>query len=158
MFNLKSKFGWGVFVGAVLGGTAAYFFSPQSGKANREMAKDTLEKLKKLMKEKNVPEMTKDIFGKATEEGQRLYSKARSELNLKLDEIKAQAGDIDYTRYKEVVTDVVSRLKEEKDASKDRLSRLQDYLLNRWDIIHSLAKEDMQRMSKGEEEKVSKKS
>jgi gas vesicle protein len=155
---MKSKFGWGVFVGAVLGGTAAYFFSPQNGKANREMAKDTLEKLKKLMKEKNVPEMTKDIFGKATEEGQRLYSKARSELNIKLDEIKAQAGDIDYTRYKEVVTDVVSRLKEEKDASKDRLSRLQDYLLNRWDIIHSLAKEDMQRMSKVEEEKVSKKS
>jgi gas vesicle protein len=148
MFNIKSKFGWGVMVGAVLGSVATYFFSPRTGKENREIAHAKLKQLNKLMKEKNIEEMAKEIFGKATAEGQRLYTQARAEMNKKLEELKEQAGDIDYGKYKKVVLEVLSRLKEEKDATKDRLSKLQEYLLNRWDTVEYMLDEDIEETAK----------
>lgn len=135
-------------VGAVLGSVATYFFSPRTGKENREIAHAKLKQLNKLMKEKNIEEMAKEIFGKATAEGQRLYTQARAEMNKKLEELKEQAGDIDYGKYKKVVLEVLSRLKEEKDATKDRLSKLQEYLLNRWDTVEYMLDEDIEETAK----------
>jgi gas vesicle protein len=145
MFNPKSRFSWGVVVGAVLGGAAAYFLSPRTGRENREMAKKRLEELREKMKESDIEKMSKDIFGKVTEEGKRLYAEARTELNARLDDFKAKAEDVDYAKYRVVVDEVVERLSAEKDATQERLKKLQEYLLSRWDKVEEMAEEDVKK-------------
>ena len=98
MSDKKSKFGIGVAFGAVLGGLAAFFLSPRSGPENREMAKKKIDELMKLLKEKNLKEIAVEIYGKASEEGMRLYEKASSELNTRLSEAKKTMSEIDRTK------------------------------------------------------------
>lgn len=146
MNNKKSPFGAGVVIGAVLGGIAAYFLAPKSGKENREMAKEKFGEFKKRVEGKNIEEIAKEIFGIASEEGQRLYTIAREDLNMRLEKVQESIDEIDRDKYKGIVDDVMTRLKSEKDITKDRLNRLQDYLMNRWDIAQEEGKKDTKRI------------
>ena len=149
MSDKKSKFGIGVAFGAVLGGLAAFFLSPRSGPENREMAKKKIDELMKLLKEKNLKEIAVEIYGKASEEGMRLYEKASSELNTRLSKAKKTMSEIDRTKYKDLVVDVIGRLKEEKDATQERLVKLQDYFLKRFTEGAKMAKKDAVKVAEG---------
>jgi len=138
----KAKFGAGVVLGALLGGVAAFFLSPKSGKENRDAAKRSFITLKKKYEGKSPDEIAKEIFGQASTEGKKLYSKAQKELNSKLDDLQKSAKEIDYKKYQKVVDDVMGRLMTEKDATKDRVAKLQKYLMGRWEYVQTKAEED----------------
>lgn len=142
----KSRFGIGVIFGAVLGSLAAFFLSPKSGKENREMVLQKLEDIKKLLQNKSLDEIVIEIFGKVTEEGKRLYTLARAEMNTRLDSMKESVEDIDRDKYTQLVDDVIERLKKEADATKERLAKLRDFLMNRWGKAQEMATEDVKKV------------
>lgn len=138
----KTSFKSGLLFGAVLGGLAAFFLSPKSGKENRELAQSKFEELRKMLKEKKVDEVVKEIYGKATEEGKKLYLSARKDIDSKLEEMKERLDEVDKDKYKSIVEDVISTIKDEKDATTERVTKLSAYLMNRWDEAQKMAKSD----------------
>ncbi len=145
----KSKFGIGLAVGALLGGVAAFFLSPRSGPENRAMAKKKIDELIKLLKEKKLHEIAIEIYGKATEEGTRLYEKASTEMGSRLHEVKKTMEEIDQEKYKDLVMDVMERVRQEKEATQERLGKLQAYFMKRWDEGAKMAKEDAKKVAEG---------
>lgn len=140
--NKSSKIGLAVAVGAIAGGLAALFLSPKSGKENREMAKAKFAELKTMVEEKKLQALIKDIYGSATVEGTKLYKTAMKDVQGRLTEIQDTVGEIDQEKYMALVLDVVEKLKTEKDASQDRVAKLQDYLMKRWDQMQVMVKDD----------------
>ena len=149
----KGKFGAGIILGALLGGAAAFFLSPKSGKENREMAKKKLEEWKEKYEGKSPDEIAKEIFGEASAQGKKLYEQAQKEMNKRLDEIKKSADDIDHKKYQKVVDDVMSKLQEEKEATKERVNALKTYLMDRWEYVQAEAEEDVKKVAKKAEKK-----
>ncbi|MFA9289085.1 MAG: YtxH domain-containing protein [Weeksellaceae bacterium] len=146
--NKSSKLGLAVAVGAIAGGLAAFFLSPKSGKENREMAKVKFDELKRMVEEKKLQGVMKEIYGTATAEGTRLYKTAMTDVQGRLTEIQDSVGEIDQEKYMALVLDVVEKLKTEKDATQDRVSRLQDYLLGRWDDMQMMVEKDAKKTGK----------
>lgn len=144
----KSTFKSGLLFGAILGGLAAFFLSPKSGKENREMAKKKFDELKEKMKDKDLDEIAMEIYGKASDEGKKLYVSARKQLDKRLDEMNDTLSDIDKKKYMELVSDVMDHVKEETEATKDRVAKLQEYLVNRWDDAQTMAKADAKEVVK----------
>lgn len=153
----KSKFGAGLVLGALLGGAAAFFLSPKTGKENREMAKKKLAEWKERYEGKSAEEIAKEIFGTASAEGKKLYMRAQEEMNKQLDSIKKSADEIDQDKYVSVVKEVMSRLQEEKEATKDRLGKLQEYLMDRWEYVSDESEKDAKKVAKDAAKKVTKK-
>jgi len=149
MSDKKSKFGIGMAVGALLGGVAAFFLSPRSGPENRKMAMKKIDELIKLLKEKKLQEIAVEIYGKATEEGMKLYEKASVELGNRLNEVKKTMSEIDQEKYKDLVTDVIERVRQEKEATQERLTKLQDYFMKTWDEGKEMAKADVKKVAEG---------
>ena len=149
MSDKKSKFGIGVAIGALLGGVAAFFLSPRSGPENRAIAKKKIDELIKLLKEKKLHEIAIEIYGKATEEGTKLYEKASAEMSTRLNEVKKTVSEIDQKKYKDLVTDVIERVRQEKEATQERLTKLQDYFMKRWDEGAEMAKADVKKVAEG---------
>lgn len=144
----KTKFGAGLVLGALLGSAAAFFLSPKTGKENREMAKKKLAEWKKRYEGKSAEEIAKEIFGSASVEGKKLYMRAQDEMNKNLDKIKKSADEIDQEKYVSVVKDVIGRLQEEKEATKERLGKLQQYLVDRWEFVAEESEKDAKSMAK----------
>ena len=142
MNNKKTPFSAGIILGALIGGVAAYFLSPRTGKENREMAKEKWDEMKQKMEGKKLDEVIKEIFGQANEEGKRLYTLAKTELNSRLSILEESLDEIDRDKYKGLVVEVIARLEKEADATKDRMAKLQDYLMHRWDMAQEQAKSD----------------
>ncbi len=144
----KSSFKTGLLFGAILGGLAAFFLSPRTGKENREMAKKKFEELRRMMKDKKVDEIVAEIYGKASVEGKKLYMTARKELDAKLEQLTESMDEVDREKYRALVEDVISRVKTEKDATQERISKLKSYLMNRWDEAQTMAQEDAEKVAK----------
>ncbi len=153
----KSKFSTGLLLGALLGGAAAFFLSPKSGKENREMAKKKLAEWKERYEGKSPEEIAKEIFGSASAEGKKLYMRAQDEMNKQLDKIKKSADEIDQEKYASVVRDVMGRLKDEKEATKERVAKLQEYLMDRWEYVSSESEKDAKKLAKDATKKPTKK-
>lgn len=153
----KSKFGAGVIFGALLGCTAAFFFSPKSGKENREMAKKKLAEWRKRYEGKSPEEIAKEIFGSASVGGKNLYMRAQSEMNTHLENIKKSADEIDKEKYTSVVKEVIGRLKDEKEATKERMAKLQEYLMDRWEYVSQESEKDAKKLAKDVVKKPKKK-
>src|SRR3990167_1608277 len=62
---------------------------------------------------------------------------------------KKTMSEIDRTKYKDLVVDVIGRLKEEKDATQERLVKLQDYFLKRFTEGAKMAKKDAVKVAEG---------
>ena len=143
MNNKKSSnFGVGLLIGSVLGGIAALFLSPKSGKENREIVSQKIHDLKIMVEEKKVQQKVEEIYGEATEEGTKLYTMARDEMNTRLDELKKTMDEIDMARYKEIVNDVMDRVKKDSKDSGERVTTLKQYFLDKWGEAKHEAKED----------------
>ncbi|HRN70387.1 MAG TPA: YtxH domain-containing protein [Candidatus Woesebacteria bacterium] len=153
----KSTFKTGLVVGAILGGITAFFLSPKSGKENRELAKKKFDQLRNMMKDKNIDEIVAEIYGKASDEGKKLYTKARKELDAKLEDLNDTIGDIDQKKYISLVEEVMDHIKNETEATKDRVTKLQSYLVNRWEQAQEMAQEDVEKVADDVEKKLAKK-
>lgn len=147
--NKSSKLGVGLVIGSILGGVAAFFLSPKSGKENRELVSKKIQEIKKMIEEKKIQERVKEIYGDVTDEGMKLYTMAHDEMNNRLDELKKSMDEIDINRYKAMVTDVIDRIKDESQESGDRISKLKDYFMNKWGEVKDVAKQDAKEVKKG---------
>lgn len=146
--NKSSKLGVGLVIGSIIGGLAAFFLSPKSGKENREMVSKKIQEIKLKIEEQKIQERVKDIYGEVNDEGMRIYTMARDELNTRLDELKNSMDEIDMNRYKAVVNDVISRVKDETQESGDRIAKLKEYFMNKWTEVKHAAKDDVKEISK----------
>lgn len=134
----SSKFGFGVIVGSLIGGLTAFFFSPKSGKENREMVAHKIEELKKLLEEHEVDTKIKEIFGEATEEVRGLYFKAKDEIISRLAQLKEKIQEIDREKYREIVEGVVANVKdgvEKLSEGEKKLIKLKGKLLKDWEKL-----------------------
>lgn len=127
-----SKFGLGLLFGTVLGGLAALFLSPTSGKQNRELVAKKIKELEELLKDSHLEEKVKEIFGEVSDEAKELYLKAKKETVKRLAELKETVESIDREKYEEVVRETVDILRKEVKRSGKEMDRLKDSLLKEW--------------------------
>lgn len=144
----KSNFGVGVIIGAILGGVAAFFMSPKSGKENREMAKKKIDQFKKMINDKKIDEAVKEIYGSVSEEGKKFYTMARKEIDSRLSDLQKNLKEIDQTKYKQIVTDTVDHVVKEGKTTVARVDKLKKYLLNRWNAGEEMVKADVKKVVK----------
>jgi len=135
------KFGLGILIGSVLGGIAATFLSPKSGKENRELIAQKIQELKKSLEEQHIDDKVKEIYGEVTDEGKKLYVTAREEVQKKLDELKKTVDSIDKEKYTAIVEDVMKKLKTEYKTSTAKLGDLQDYFEAQWNKLTAKTEE-----------------
>ncbi len=142
MANRDSKFNAGIIFGAVVGGLAAYFLSPRTGKENREMFKKKIKELNKMLEEGELKDRVREIYGDVTEQSKKTYTLAREELDTRLNDVKKSVDDIDKDKYKSILDDVITRVQDETKESVDRLTQLRDYFMEKFNQTKGEVKKD----------------
>lgn len=127
-----SKFGVGLLLGTVLGGLAALFLTPTTGKQNRELLAKKMKELEETLADSNLEKKVKEIFGEATEEARSLYLEAKQQVIKKLAELKETIENIDREKYEQVVKETVTILKKEAKREGKDMERLKESLLKEW--------------------------
>lgn len=127
-----SKFGLGLLFGALAGGLAAFFLSPKSGPENREMVAKKVKELEKLLKDKNLDEKLKKIFGEATDEAKAVYLKAKKNFIKSLAETKKTIENLDKEKVTEVAHETVEILKKEVKREGKEMDKLKEELAKEW--------------------------
>lgn len=130
--NKVSRFGIGLLVGTVLGGLAAFFLSPKSGKENREALVAKIKKIQKKLRDAHVAERVKEIYGETSEEAVKLYTKVSKELALKLEEVREKWEEIDTDKYVKIVNEIVDKSAKDLKVAAETATRLKDYLIKVW--------------------------
>lgn len=131
----SSKFGLGLLFGSILGGIAALFLSPTTGKENRELVAKKIEELKKLMEEKEIDKKVQEIFGEVSDEAKELYLKAKELLIQKLAELKETVQNIDREKYMTAVEDTMLYVQKEFKKDVKQLEKLKKQLMGEWEKL-----------------------
>ncbi len=127
--NKKSSwFGFGLTIGTVLGGLAAFFLSPTSGKQNREEAAKKFAELKKLLEEKELEAKIKEIFGEWSDEAKQKYLEVKDQLAKRLAQLKEKINEIDKEKYVKVVNEITVELKKEFEKEAKFTGKIADKL------------------------------
>ena len=58
-------------------------------------------------------------------------------------------SEIDQEKYKDLVMDVMDRMRKEKEATQERLTKLQEYFMKRFTEGAQMAKEDAKKLAEG---------
>lgn len=134
--NKKSSFfGLGVLVGTVLGGLAAFFMSPKSGKENREMVMKKLKELKKDIEKMEIDKKVKEVWGDVTADGKKTFVKAQKEIVKKLDTVQEKMEDFDHEKYVKMVGDSVEDAKTGVKDTADKLKKLKELFVRDWNKV-----------------------
>ena len=128
----SSKFGLGLLFGAVAGGLAAFFLSPQSGPENRKTVAKKVKELEKLLKDTDLEKKVKKIFGEATDESVDVYLRAKTDFIKALAETKQTLESIDKEQVREVADETVEILKKEVKREGREMDKLKDELAKEW--------------------------
>lgn len=132
MANNKKGLGLGILIGTVVGGIAALFLSPKSGKQNRKLVAQKVNKLRKLLQDKDFEKKVKEIFGKVTEESKNIYIQAKEWLVEELAEMKETIENIDQEKYKKAVDQVMKKVQTEVKKDVKELDKLKKQLMKEW--------------------------
>lgn len=124
-----SKFGVGLLIGAALGGIAALFLSPKSGKENRDMVKKKWDEFMSYLDEAEVEKKAKQIYGTVSEESKRVYLAVQKESKARMNEMRTAIDELDIEGYKKMVTNVIDQVKKE-GVNADMIQKSKDYLLS----------------------------
>jgi len=128
----SSKLGLGLLIGTVLGGLAAFFFSPKSGEENRELVAKKVKQLEKLLKEKEIDKKAKEIFGEVSDETVKLYNQAKTWLIEELAQLKEAVENIDKEKYTKAVDQVMKKVQKEMKKDAKELEKLKKQLMKEW--------------------------
>ncbi len=131
-----SIFGIGVLLGTVIGGLTAFFLSPKSGKENREDVMKKVGELKKLLEEKHVDEIVKDVFGELTAEAKKTYHVTKDLLIHKLAVLKENVKDIKKDNYLEILDEVMKEFKKEAKHTEKVADKLKTQLASDWEKLN----------------------
>ena len=139
-----SKFSAGLLIGAVLGGAAALFLSPKSGKENRKLVAKKIKELQETLNDTELQKTVKEIFGDVTDEGKKMYKEARKDLAKRLEGIQDKLEDFDHEKYTAMVGDVVEDVKGQVKGSSKHIDSLKKYLLDNWQKLTTYPEEEAQ--------------
>lgn len=128
----KSGLGLGILIGTVVGGLAAIFLSPKSGKQNRKEVAKKLNQLKKLFHDKDFEKKVKEIFGEVSEETKNIYIQAKEWLVEELSQMKETIENIDQEKYKKAVNDVMKKVQKVAKKESKELEKLKTQLMKEW--------------------------
>lgn len=136
----SNKFGLGLAFGAIVGGLAAFFLSPTSGKQNRELVAKKIKELEKLLAESDIEEKVKEIFGEVTEEATSTYKKAKKEFIKELAEVKDTVASLDREKVEKVAKNTVDIIKKEVKHEGKEMDKLKSELAKEWKKLSPKAK------------------
>src|SRR3989304_10225393 len=125
-------FGLGVIVGTILGGLAAFFLAPKSGKENREAVMKKVKQLKKDIEAMELDKKVKEVWGDVTEDGKKTFMKAKKNLFKKLDELQNKWEGFDREKYMKMVEDSVENAKEGTKDTAEKLIKLKELFVRDW--------------------------
>lgn len=135
MDQKKSRFGIGLFIGTLLGGLAAFFLSPKSGEENREAVLKKMRELKKRIDEMEIDKKVKEIYGEATEEGRKVFTKAKKGIINELEVLEEKWEHLDKEKYIKIVEGVVSDIAKETKESAEKMLKLKKAFMQDWEEI-----------------------
>jgi len=136
----SNKFGMGLLFGTIVGGLAALFLSPTSGKENRELVAKKIKELEKILAESDIEEKVKDIFGEVTEEATSTYKKAKKEFIKELAEVKETVQALDKEKVEKVAKNTVEIIKKEVKHEGKEMDKLKAELAKEWKKLGPKAK------------------
>ncbi len=130
--NMKksSGFGSGLMFGAVLGGIAALFFSPKSGKENREVARKKAEELQRYLKDEKIDERVQELFGEVSDEARKAYQQIRPQLAQKIAEVTK--GELTYDQIVLAINEIVEKAKRESEPLAKHMEKARTSLLAKY--------------------------
>lgn len=131
--NSAAKVGIGVAIGTILGGLAAFFFSPKSGKENREMVAKKYNEVKTWLEDQHVDERVQEIFGEVSAESKILYTEVRAELLKLLTEVKSTIDSFDTEKYAKLVEEAIGKTQKEVKQDVKKVEKLRAKLLKEWE-------------------------
>lgn len=130
-----APFGLGVVIGTVLGGLAAFFMSPKSGKENREAVMKKVSELKKDIEKMELDKKVKEVWGEVTEDGKKTFIKAKKSLLKSLDELQDKWEDFDREKYVKMVENSVENAKEGTKDTAEKLMKLKEMFVRDWNKV-----------------------
>jgi gas vesicle protein len=136
----KSKFGWGVMLGAAGAALAGLFLTSKKGKKLEKNLLKNINKAKKTISEQELEEKAKQIFGKATKETKLLYLKSREMFINAAINLRRRFDKIDREKYSEIIESLVTDLKKTGKYSVIHLGKLKDEFLKDWKIFSASTK------------------
>ncbi len=128
----SNKFGLGLLFGTLVGGLAAFFLSPTSGRENREMVAKKIKELEKLLADSDIEEKVKEIFGEVTEEATSTYKKAKKEFIKELADVKETVAGLDKEKVEKVAKNTVEIIKKEAKHEGQEMEKLKNELAKEW--------------------------
>lgn len=128
----SNKFGLGLLFGTIVGGLAALFLSPASGKQNRDLVAKKIKKLEKILADSDVEKKVKEIFGEVTEEATDTYNKAKKEFIKGLAEVKETVEGLDKEKVEKVAKNTVDIIKKEAKHEGREMEKLKAELAKEW--------------------------
>lgn len=125
-----SKFGFGLLIGAAIGGIAALFLSPKSGKENRTLVKKKWEEFMSYIDDAEIEKKVNQIYGDVSEETKRIYLAVQKESKLRMKEMRSALDEVDIEGYKKMVANVIDQVKKETGVTSEMVQKSKDYLLS----------------------------
>ena len=115
-------------LGAIVGAITALFFSTTEEGETREVVRQKVKDLKKMLKDAKEKEAVKDIFGEKTDEVVQLFRDAKEDLVSRLAKVKGSLDSIDKSRYMEAVNEVSVELKKNASITGEQLNKMKAYM------------------------------
>ena len=119
---------------AAIGAGLGLLFAPKSGEELREDIKDQAHKLKEKwnLNRQEIQEKVKDIFGEVSEDLEKSYISARSELMAGIEELK-EKGEVTKEKFSELIEDILDGVSEKTEYPKKTLDKFKKSLKDEWD-------------------------
>ncbi len=124
----KSKLGLGLAIGAAAGAVAGVLMSDKPGKKLRVGAKKEYTKYNKMLNEKDLEAVARDIFGRTSTLGKKHLSVAKREVKKGVVELHRRSKSVSTAKYKTLVKGVVSKIKSKEGVTPEVLVKLTNYL------------------------------
>lgn len=140
MASKSSKFGIGLVLGTLIGGAAAFFLSPKSGKQNQAMAKKKFMEFQKLIEEGTLEQEARKIFGDVTEKTKKFSTTLQKETKTRMADMQDAVQNVDVDKYRKQVIKITDELQKE-GAAADMLDKAKAYLMGFIDRVAETAKE-----------------
>lgn len=157
MASRSSKFGIGLLLGTVIGGVAAFFLSPKSGKENQKMAKKKFLEFKKVIEEGDLETEARKIFGDVTEKTKGYTTQLQKAAKARMAEMQDAVTNVDIEKFKKQVVKITDDLQKE-GATQDLLDKAKKYLMSFVDKIADDVKEEIKEVIPGDKKSATKSS
>ncbi len=130
-----SKFGVGLFIGALAGALAGIFYAPKSGKQTRKVLGKKLDELREKFSEMEIDKKVQDIFGQVSEEAKDQYLSVTKDLLEKLAKLKGRVEEIDTKKYQKMVEEVLEDFKKKGEESATVIGKMRKHLIADWQSL-----------------------